>query len=165
MWLLSPKAWLQIAVIGFAPLLIWEGDFHDQGAWTFPLSWFAQVLVSTLADFTAAAAFALVLRWLLHEELRLAPSICWCLTPIYWLEKFLGLWLWHPLAHLSYAGYMLTPICAEMSFRALGGVAAVVPGYGYFSKIYFATLGLNLTGALFLNVLLETPIMKVVRYQ
>ena len=55
-----------------------------QGAWTFPLSWFAQVLVSTLADFTAAAAFALVLRWLLHEELRLAPSICWCLTPIYW---------------------------------------------------------------------------------
>ena len=57
------------------------------------------------------------------------------------LEKFLGLWLWHPLAHLSYAGYMLTPICAEMSFRALGGVAAVVPGYGYFSKIYFATLG------------------------
>ena len=80
-------------------------------------------------------------------------------------ERFFSLYVWHPLAHLSYAAYLLSPMGAELAVQCLGGVDAIRPGYAYLTKAYFLTLALVLVLAFFLNVLLEAPISMLVRYQ
>lgn len=149
---------LHLCVFLLSGLVIWEGDFHDNAHWDFQLGTFEQALVLIFSDFVVAASFALLLRYLLHEELSSGIS------PLVLTEKFFSLWIWHPLAQLSYCGYLLTPVSAYYAFRFLGGVDSVETGYVYFAKIYFATLGINLCGAFLLNIFLETPLMKIVRY-
>ena len=82
-WLCTPRSWLHLGVVALAPLCIWEGDFHDAGAWTFKLTELEAALVAVFADFVVAAFFALLLRYLLHENLLVAHSDVWC-SPVVW---------------------------------------------------------------------------------
>ena len=72
--------------------------------------------------------------------------------------------MWHPIATLSYSGFLLSPMTTNLAIRWLGGREFIHPEHTAFFKGYWFATFLNLVAALLAYVLIEAPITRLVRY-